>query len=131
RSAAEVGGGAAALPSAARSTTATTVPSTSLHLRGMGRGVYGPRALPLWRMQRTGTLRPMSAPKEIAPGLYHWTSMHPVIKIRVHSYYAAREKVLLDPLLPSPGGLAWLKRHGPPEHVVLTNRLHSRHSAKL
>jgi hypothetical protein len=27
--------------------------------------------------------------------------------------------------------MAWLKRHGPPEHIILTNRLHSRHSAKL
>jgi hypothetical protein len=49
----------------------------------------------------------------------------------VSSYYLARERVLLDPLLPSPNGLRWLERHGPPEHIILTNRLHSRHSAKL
>ncbi len=73
----------------------------------------------------------MSRPKEIVPGLYHWTATHPAIGIAVSSYYLARERVLIDPLLPAPGGLAWLKAHGPPEHILLTNRLHSRHSAKL
>lgn len=73
----------------------------------------------------------MSAPREIAPGLFHWTAIHPEIRVRVSSYFLAEEKLLLDPLLPSPGGLQWLKKHGPPQHIVLTNRLHSRHSAKL
>jgi len=73
----------------------------------------------------------MALPQEIIPGLFHWTATHPNIGVRVSSYYLARERVLIDPLLPSPGGLAWLKRHGPPEHILLTNRLHSRHSAKL
>ena len=73
----------------------------------------------------------MALPKQIVRGLYHWTSVHPDIRIRVSSYYLARERVLIDPLLPSPGGLEWLKRHGPPEHILLTNRLHSRHSAQL
>src|SRR5262245_11350051 len=73
----------------------------------------------------------MPTPKEIIPGLWHWTAVHPDIKVRVHSYFAEREKVVLDPLLPSPGGIAWLRRQGPPEHVVLTSGLHWRHSAKL
>jgi hypothetical protein len=73
----------------------------------------------------------MTTPKEIADGLFHWTAVHPAIHIRVSSYYLVPERVLLDPLLPSPGGLEWLRKHGPPEHIVLTNRLHSRHSAKL
>lgn len=72
----------------------------------------------------------MAAPKEIVPGLWHWTTVHPDIKILVHSYLAEREKVVLDPLLPS-GGIAWLRKHGPPEHVVLTTGLHSRHSLKV
>ncbi len=72
----------------------------------------------------------MGTPKEIAPGLFHWTAVHPEIGTRVHSYYWSLGRVLLDPLLPSPG-MAWLKRHGPPAHIILTNRLHSRHSAKL
>jgi len=75
--------------------------------------------------------RKLGTPKEIAPGLFHWTSVHPEIGVRVHSYYWSSERVLLDPLLPEPGGLAWLKERGPPEHIILTNRLHSRHSAKL
>lgn len=73
----------------------------------------------------------MARPKEIAPGLYHWTATHPAIHIHVSSYYLARERVLIDPLLPSPGGLEWLEEHGPPEQIVLTNRLHSRHSARI
>jgi hypothetical protein len=73
----------------------------------------------------------METPKEIAPDLFHWTAVHPEIGVRVHSYYWSLERVLLDPLLPTPGGMAWLKKHGPPEHIILTNRLHSRHSAKL
>jgi hypothetical protein len=73
----------------------------------------------------------MALPKQIVPGLYHWTATHPNIGVRVSSYYLGRERVLIDPLLPSPGGLAWLKRNGPPKHILLTNRLHSRHSAKL
>ncbi len=73
----------------------------------------------------------MSLPKEIVRGLFHWTAVHPHIRIRVSSYYLAHERVLIDPLLPSPRGLEWLKRHGPPNHILLTNRLHSRHSARL
>jgi hypothetical protein len=73
----------------------------------------------------------MAPPKQIVRGLFHWTATHPEIRVRVSSYYLARERVLIDPLLPSPGGLKWLERHGPPEHILLTNRLHSRHSARL
>lgn len=73
----------------------------------------------------------MARPVEIADGLFHWTAVHPEIAVRVHSYYWAPARVVLDPLLPSPRGMEWLKKHGPPEHIVLTNRLHSRHSARL
>lgn len=72
----------------------------------------------------------MAAPREIADGLYHWTAVHPEIGVPVSSYYLEPERVLIDPLLP-PGGLTWLRKHGPPEHIVLTNRLHSRHSARI
>src|SRR5207253_11156488 len=71
----------------------------------------------------------MALPKQIVRGLYHWTAVHPQIRTRVSSYYLAREHVLIDPLLPSPGGLEWLERHGPPWHIRLPNRLHFRHSA--
>src|SRR5689334_19614532 len=83
------------------------------------------------RARERQSAAPMAAPKEIVPGLWHWTAVHPDIKVRVHSYLAERERLVLDPLLPSPGGIAWLRRHGPPEHVVLTSGLHWRHAAKL
>jgi len=73
----------------------------------------------------------MARPKEIVAGLYHWTAVHPAIGVPVSSYYLVRERVLIDPLLPFPGGISWLKSHGPPRDILLTNRLHSRHSAKL
>jgi hypothetical protein len=73
----------------------------------------------------------MGTPKEIAPGLFHWSAVHPEIGVKVHSYYSSVERVVLDPLLPGPGGIGWLKKHGPPEHIILTSRLHSRHSEKL
>ncbi len=44
----------------------------------------------------------MGTPKEIAPGIFHWTAVHPEIGIRVHSYYWSLGRVLLDPLLPAP-----------------------------
>ena len=73
----------------------------------------------------------MALPKEIIRGLFYWMAVHPQIHIRVSSYYLARERILIDPVLPSPGGLKWLEQHGPPQHILLTNRLHSRHSARV
>lgn len=71
-----------------------------------------------------------AAVNEIAPGVWHWTTAHPKIRIDVSSYYFLRERVLLDPLLP-PGGMAWLSEHGEPEHILLTNRHHDRDSWRL
>jgi hypothetical protein len=69
--------------------------------------------------------------EEIAPGLWHWTARHPLIGQPVSSYYLMRERVLLDPLMPR-HGVRWFREHdAPPEHVVLTNRHHDRHSWKL
>lgn len=76
-------------------------------------------------------------PQEIRPGLFHWTAVHPKIRIPVSSYGVAGARVLLDPLLPPLGGgdpgagLAWLRAHGPPGHVVLTNRHHWRHCSEI
>ncbi len=66
--------------------------------------------------------------EEIAPRIWHWAAPHPRIKIRVHSYYLPVERVLIDPIAPSEG-LDWFGEHGPPEHVLLTNRHHYRSSA--
>ena len=67
---------------------------------------------------------------EILPGVHHWTQVHPKIKIEVSSYYLARERVLIDPLEPDEG-LDWFREHGPPEHVLLSNRHHYRDSGRF
>ena len=68
--------------------------------------------------------------QEISPGLWHWTARHEHIGVDVSSYYLESERVVIDPMVPSEG-LEWFKRHGTPEHVLLTNRHHDRHSWQL
>jgi hypothetical protein len=70
------------------------------------------------------------APNEILPGVYHWTAIHPEIRAPVHCHYLEPQRMLLDPLVPATG-LDWFERRGPPRHILLTNRLHSRESAKF
>ncbi|HEX3452905.1 MAG TPA: hypothetical protein VHS26_06330 [Solirubrobacteraceae bacterium] len=65
--------------------------------------------------------------REIAPGLWHWKARHERIGSEVSSYYLTDGCVLIDPMTP-PDGLEQLRRVGPPEHVVLTNRHHDRDS---
>jgi hypothetical protein len=67
--------------------------------------------------------------KEILPGVWHWTVIHERIHILVHSYYLEEGRVLIDPTVPKEG-LKWFRRHGPPEHALLTNRHHYRHSGR-
>jgi hypothetical protein len=67
---------------------------------------------------------------EIAPGLWHWTAPHPHIHSDVSSYYLVDERVAIDAMTP-PEGLEWFEQHGPPEHVVMTNRHHDRDAWKL
>jgi hypothetical protein len=69
-------------------------------------------------------------PREILPGLFHWTAAHPKIRIEVSSYWIAEPRVLLDPLLPE-GGVEGLRALGAPEHVILTNRHHWRHCSEI
>lgn len=67
---------------------------------------------------------------EIAPGIHHWTATHPAIGIPVSCYFVAQARTLLDPLVPEEGLDAF--RQGPtPEHVLLTNRLHTRHTRRF
>lgn len=68
--------------------------------------------------------------QEIAPGLWHWTRRYEHIGSEVSSYYLLGERVLIDPMIP-PEGLGWFEQHGPPEHFVLSNRHHDRHSWRL
>lgn len=66
--------------------------------------------------------------EEVVPGVWHWSAVHPNIKIPVHSYYLEEERVLIDPIAPE-DGLDWFAEHGPPADVLLTNRHHFRSSA--
>ena len=63
---------------------------------------------------------------ELAPGLWHWSARHEHIGADVSSYYLLAERVLIDSMLPPGDGLQWLEEHGPPEHVLMTNRHHDR-----
>lgn len=67
---------------------------------------------------------------ELAPGLWHWAARHDHIGMEVSSYYLTDARVLLDPMLP-PNGLDWFDEVGEPEHILLTNRHHDRHSWQL
>lgn len=69
--------------------------------------------------------------KEIARGLWDWSAFHPNIGARVHSHYWEPGGLLIDPMLPKEG-LAWFRgRPRRPRAIILTNRLHSRHSREL
>jgi hypothetical protein len=68
--------------------------------------------------------------QELVPGLWHWRAYRESIRHDVSSYYLERERVLLDPMIPREG-LEWLDEHGPPEHVLLTNRHHDRDAWRL
>jgi glyoxylase-like metal-dependent hydrolase (beta-lactamase superfamily II) len=68
--------------------------------------------------------------EEIARGLWHWTAQHERIGSKVSSYYLDRERVLLDPIIPS-AGLEWFDRRGRPEHALLTNRHHDRDAWRM
>jgi hypothetical protein len=68
--------------------------------------------------------------RELAPGLWHWTARHKHIDALVSSYYLARERVLIDPMIPGEG-VDWFEQRPRPEHAVLTNRHHDRDSWQL
>ena len=68
--------------------------------------------------------------KEIAPGIWHWTTRHPGIGMDVSSYFLPAHAVLLDPF-PPPGGVERLQQLGPPREILLTNRHHWRDCSKL
>ena len=68
--------------------------------------------------------------QELAPGLWHWRARRESIGMLVSSYYLEGERVAIDALIPDEG-LDWFERHGPPEHVLLSNRHHDRHAWRL
>jgi hypothetical protein len=68
--------------------------------------------------------------REVLRGIHHWTVIHPRIGLEVSSYFIEPARVLLDPLVPAEG-LAWFEGARRPRDALLTNRLHSRHSARF
>jgi hypothetical protein len=67
--------------------------------------------------------------REVLPGIYHWTAVHPRIKLPVDSYYIEFARIVLDPMVPREG-LEWFEHRERPTQVALTNRHHLRHSAR-
>jgi hypothetical protein len=72
------------------------------------------------------------APEEILPGVFHWTAPHPQIHADVSSYWLPAGGVLIDPLVPLDGGLAFFAGQPvAPTAIVLSNRHHSRESERF
>ncbi len=67
--------------------------------------------------------------REVLPGVWHWTAIHPKIRAPVDSYYIESAGIVLDPMVPREG-LEWFESRQTPSQVVLTNRHHLRHSER-
>ncbi len=61
--------------------------------------------------------------REILPGVFHWTTFHEPIGVRISSYYVEPAAIVIDPKVPE-GGLDELP--GTPQQVVLTSGHHRR-----
>jgi hypothetical protein len=64
--------------------------------------------------------------QEIAPGIFHWTAVHPRIGMRVSSYYVEPAGALIDPMVPEEGIDAFDRFDQPPQQALLTTRHHNR-----
>lgn len=70
--------------------------------------------------------------REVLPGVFHWTALHPNIKVAVSSYWLEDDGVLIDPLIPPDLGVEWFaERTTSPAAIILTNRHHYRASDQL
>ena len=70
--------------------------------------------------------------REVLPGVFHWSAIHPGIRIEVSSYWLEDGGVLIDPLVPPDVGLEWFaQRASRPAAIVLSNRHHYRDSARF
>jgi hypothetical protein len=63
--------------------------------------------------------------QQIAPGIFHWTTLHPRIGQRVSSYYVEPAGVVIDPMVPEEG-LEVFDGHEPPQQALLSIRHHYR-----
>jgi hypothetical protein len=70
--------------------------------------------------------------QEVLPGVFHWSGIHPRIRVPVSSYWLDHDGVLIDPLVPAEEGLQWFaERPVPPRAVLLSNRHHFRESHRF
>jgi glyoxylase-like metal-dependent hydrolase (beta-lactamase superfamily II) len=70
--------------------------------------------------------------REVLPGVVHWTTIHPKIRIEVSSYWLDKAGVLIDPFVPPDVGLEWFAaRPVPPVAVLLSSRHHYRESGRF
>lgn len=67
--------------------------------------------------------------KEVLPGLFHWTAVHPKIGIEVSSHFVSRSGTVIDPLLPGQG-MEWFDGREV-RRIVLSNRHHLRDSERI
>jgi hypothetical protein len=70
---------------------------------------------------------PTPAPREILPGVLHWTTVHEGIDAPVSSHAVVPAGVVIDPRVPE-GGFAALAGWSAPRQVVLTSGHHARHA---
>jgi hypothetical protein len=63
--------------------------------------------------------------QELAPGIFHWITFHPRIRMRVVSYYVEPAGVVIDPMVPE-DGLGAFDGHEPPQQALLSTRHHYR-----
>ena len=68
--------------------------------------------------------------REIFPGVFHWTAIHPNLNTPVSSYYVEPAGVLIDPILPESGLDAFAGRSRP-QQVLLTSGNHVRDAERF
>lgn len=68
--------------------------------------------------------------KEVVPGVYAWTNVHPGIGIEVSSHWVPAAGAVIDPLLAEGQGLDAFAEE-PPQRVLLTNRHHLRSAERF
>jgi hypothetical protein len=66
--------------------------------------------------------------REILPGVFHWTTLHEPIGLRVSSYYVAAAGIVIDPKVPEEGLKALPAK---PQQVVLTSGHHDRDAQRF
>jgi hypothetical protein len=71
----------------------------------------------------------VSEPRQVVPGIWHWTARHEGIGLDVSSYYVEPARAVIDPMVPGTG-LGWFSGREV-ERALLTNRHHYRHSDRF